>query len=89
MIISGCENGTTIDLPNWEQNLGFAAEWEAQMEADSPGLTRSTMCSYKFYNQDLTTGSLLLEVGGHGNTLNEALYAGKLAAESLAEVLLN
>ncbi len=89
MIISGCENGSTVNLPNWEQNLAFAAEWETQMEADSPGLTRSAMCSYKFYNQDLTTGSLLLEVGGHGNTLNEALYAGKLAAESLAEVLLN
>ena len=43
--------------------------------------------SYRFYNQDLTTGSLLIEVGGHGNNLNEALYAGQLAAEGLIEAL--
>lgn len=39
------------------------------------------------YNQDLTTGSLLIEVGGHGNNLNEALYAGQLAAEGLIRAL--
>ena len=40
------------------------------------------------YNQDLTAGSLLIEIGGHGNNLNEALYAGQLAAKSLAAALL-
>ena len=44
--------------------------------------------SYRFYNQDLTTGSLLIEIGGHGNNLNEALYAGQLAAKGLAAALL-
>ena len=37
--------------------------------------------SYRFYNQDLLPGCLLIEVGGHGNNLNEALYAGQLAAD--------
>ena len=50
------------------------------MEGTFPGLTRPVLFSYRFYNQDLTTGSLLIEVGGHGNNLNEALYAGQLAA---------
>jgi stage II sporulation protein P len=45
------------------------------------------MLSYRFYNQDLTTGSLLIEIGGHGNNLNEALYAGQLAAKALAAAL--
>ena len=40
------------------------------------------------YNQDLTAGSLLIEIGGHGNNLNEALYAGQLAAKGLAAALL-
>ena len=52
-----------------------------------PGFTRSALLSYRFYNQDLTTGSLLIEIGGHGNNLNEALYAGQLAAEGLIEAL--
>ena len=56
--------------------------------AQYPGFTRPVLFSYRFYNQDLTTGSLLIEIGGHGNNLNEALYAGYLAAQGLAETLL-
>ena len=88
MIICGCDNGTTVQLPNWRQNLRFAAAWERAMEGMYPGFTRSVLFSYRFYNQDLTTGSLLIEIGGHGNNLNEALYAGQLAAKGLAAALL-
>ena len=88
MIICGCDNGTTVQLPGWRQNLRFAAAWERSMEGMYPGFTRPVLFSYRFYNQDLTTGSLLIEIGGHGNNLNEALYAGQLAAKSLAAALL-
>ena len=87
MIICGCDNGSSISLPNYRQNLRFAAAWERAMEGTFPGLTRPVLFSYRFYNQDLTTGSLLIEVGGHGNNLNEALYAGQLAAEGLIRAL--
>lgn len=88
MLICGCDNGGSVRLPNWRQNLAFAAAWEQAMERRTPGLTRPVLFSYRFYNQDLTTGSLLIEVGGHGNTLNEALYAGQLAAQGLVDALL-
>ena len=88
MIICGCDNGTSVRLPNWRQNLRFAAAWERSMESMYPGFTRPVLFSYRFYNQDLTTGSLLIEIGGHGNNLNEALYAGYLAAQGLADALL-
>ena len=88
MIICGCDNGTTVQLPNWRQNLRFAAAWERSMEGMYPGFTRPVLFSYRFYNQDLTTGSLLIGIGGHGNNLNEALYAGQLAAKGLAAALL-
>ena len=88
MIICGCDNGTSVQLPAWRQNLRFAAAWERSMETKYPGLTRPVLFSYRFYNQDLTTGSLLIEIGGHGNNLNEALYAGYLAAQGLVETLL-
>ena len=88
MIICGCDNGTTVRLPGWRQNLRFAAAWERSMEGMYPGFTRPVLFSYRFYNQDLTTGSLLIEIGGHGNNLNEALYAGQLAAKGLAAALL-
>ena len=89
MIICGCDNGTSVQLPAWRQNLRFAAAWERSMEAKYPGFTRPVLFSYRFYNQDLTTGSLLIEIGGHGNNLNEALYAGYLAAQGLADALLS
>ena len=87
MIICGSDNGTTVQLPGWKQNLRFAAGWERAMEELYPGLTRPVLLAYRFYNQDLTTGSLLIEIGGHGNNLNEALYAGRLAANGLIKAL--
>ena len=88
MIICGCDNGGSVRLPSWRQNLRFAAAWERSMEGMYPGITRPVLVSYRFYNQDLTTGSLLIEIGGHGNNLNEALYAGQLAANGLVQALL-
>ena len=87
MVIAGCGNGSSIALPNWRLNLRFAAEWEAAMESAYPGLTRPVLCGYRFYNQDLTTGSLLIEIGGHANTLDEALRAGRYAAEGLVKAV--
>ena len=85
MIICGAdENG---NLPNCRQNLRFAARWEAAMEDMYPGLTRPVLFDYRHYNQDLTTGSLLIEVGGHANTLAEALYSGDLVGRALAALL--
>ena len=84
MIIAGCDNGGTVSLPHWQDNLKFAAAWETAMETAYPGLTRPVLCGYRFYNQDVTTGSLLLEVGGHANTLEEAVRAGEYAARALA-----
>ena len=86
MIIAGCDNGSTVNLPNWKKNLGFAAAWEAEMETLYPGLTRPVLCGYRFYNQDVTTGSLLIEIGGHANTLTEAVRAGEYAAWALASL---
>ena len=35
-------------------------------------------------DEDLTTGSLLIEMGGHANTLEEAKYSGRLVGQALA-----
>ena len=86
MLICGCDKGG--NLPNFSQNLAFAAAWQNRMEADTPGLTRPVLFDYRFYNQDLSPGSLLIEVGGHGNTLSQAIAAGQRAAQSLAALLL-
>ena len=75
-------------MPNYMENLKFSAALQAQIETDYPTLTRPILFDYRKYNQDLTTGSILLEVGGHANTLEEALNCGEFVGKSLAKVLL-
>ena len=82
MIICGADNGG--NLPNFKQNLRFAAAWQDKIETMFPGLARPVLFDYRYYNQDLTTGSLLIEMGGHGNCLEEAKYSGQLVAQALA-----
>ncbi len=87
MIISGCDDGT-MDMPNYLQNFHFACRLQGDMESMYPGLTRPILFDYRHYNQDLTTGSLLIEVGTHGNTLEQAQYSGELIGKALAQTLL-
>ena len=86
MIISGCDDGT-MGYPDYMKNLSFAAALQNQLEGDYPTLTRPVLFDYRKYNQQLTTGSLLLEIGSHGNTLEQAAYTGELIGKSLGRLL--
>ena len=86
MIISGCDDGT-MNYPNYLKNLSFACALQSQMETDYKGLTRPLLFDYRKYNQNLTTGSILLEMGSNSNSLEEAVYAGELVGKSLVKVL--
>lgn len=87
MIISGCDDGT-MGMPNYLQNFRLASLFQQQLEQDWSGLTRPILFDYRKYNQHLTTGSLLIEVGSHGNTLEQVKYSGELIGKSLAKALL-
>ncbi len=86
MIISGCDDGT-LGMPDYMKNFHFACALQQKIETDTPGLTRPILFDYRHYNQDLTTGSLLIEVGSHGNTLSQVQYSGQLFGCSLADFL--
>jgi stage II sporulation protein P len=88
MIISAADDGT-YDMPYFLQNFRLASLFQQHMEHDSPGITRPVLFQYCQYNQHLTTGSLLVEVGAYGNTLEEAKYTGQLIGRSMAEALLS
>ena len=45
------------------------------------------MVCHRRYNMYLTVNSLLIEVGGHANTLDEAIYSGEMIGKSLVRVL--
>ncbi len=86
MIISGCDDGT-MGMPEWDKNLRFAATLQSTMEEKYPGLTRPVFFCYRQYNQHLTNGSLLLEFGSHGNTLEECERTAHYVGRSLAQTL--
>lgn len=87
MIISGCDDGT-MNMPNYMKNFRLASNLQQQLEGDCPGITRPVLFDYRKYNQDLTTGSILLEMGGHGNSIDQAVYSGQLMGKALSETLL-
>ncbi|MBR2283835.1 MAG: stage II sporulation protein P [Ruminococcus sp.] len=86
MIISGCDDGT-LGMPDYIKNFHFACTLQKQLEGDYPGLTRPILFDYRHYNQDLTTGSLLIEVGSHGNTLEQVQWSGQLIGRSLSSLI--
>lgn len=86
MIISGCDDGT-MGMPDYRKNFHFASRLQETAETMFPGFTRPILFDYRKYNQDLTAGSLLIEVGSQGNTLEEARYAGELVGQALSETI--
>ena len=86
MIISGRDNGY-MNMPDYRQNLKFATMVQNQLGKDWPGLARPVLFDYRNYNQQLTWGSILVEIGTHGSTLAQAKRSGRAFAQSLAAAL--
>ena len=86
MLVVG-SNDTGLSHPNWQKNLTLALRLEGRMNEAAPTLARPITIRTNRFNQQLTTGSLLVEVGSHGNTLQEALAAARLFADTPAQEL--
>jgi stage II sporulation protein P len=88
MVVSNCDGDSLkYPIPNWRENLKLASLINSTTESSYPGLMRPLLFDYRQYNQDLSVGSLLIEVGGHGNSAEQARYAGELFGKGLAEAL--
>lgn len=87
MLVLGSESGSVKNFPNWKENFRLGIRIQQKLETNYPNLARSAYFASKKYNQNLSTGSMIIEVGTEANTLNEAKYSGELIANALAEVL--
>lgn len=87
MIMAGYDPDGSYDFPFWEENLTFALKLQDACENMYPGMTRPLYFGNFAYNMSVNTGSLLIEMGTDVNTLQEAVYTGKLLANVLAKVL--
>ena len=80
-------DGSGLTHPNWIENLRLAVAIQENILAKYPTLMRPVLLRNSRYNQHATAGSLLVEVGSAGNSPEEAVLAGRLFAERMAEVL--
>lgn len=87
MLVMGTDQGG-LSHPGWKSNLRLAVRLQQQMEEKYPSLARPISLRESRFNQHLTPGSMLVEVGTAVNTLEEAVNAGRLFADCAADVLL-
>lgn len=80
-------NGSGLPDDHWKENLKLAVAIQQDILQTSPTLMRPILLRNSRYNQQATTGSLLVEVGAAGNSPDEAALAGRLFAEHMIAVL--
>lgn len=81
MLVVGTDSYYTH--PNWEENLGIALKLQAIMEKTHGGATRPLDLRKQRFNQDLSTGAIIAEIGAAGNTYREAMNAVSVLAEAI------
>lgn len=85
LLVGTGENG--LYHPEWDENLKLALAMQSAAGQKYSTLMRPIALKQERYNQHLTTGSLIMEVGSSGNTLDEALAAVRLFADSVGPTL--
>lgn len=85
MMVVGTDDGG-LSHPDWEDNLSLALKLHAQLEKNTPGICRFLSFRQERFNQDLSTGAMLIEVGAAGDTLPQALRAAEHLAQALTDL---
>lgn len=88
MLVVGTDHAG-LAHPGWRDNLGFALRLQREMVNLHPNFARPLDLREERFNAHLAPGAVLVEIGTCGNTLQEALVAGRLFAELVADVLLD
>ena len=81
-------NGGGSSHSRWKENLSFALFLQQKLEKDFESLARPIVLRSASFNQQLCVpGYLLVEVGGHGNTLADAIEGVRFWADTVARAL--
>lgn len=87
MLVMGSETGGVENYPNWRSNLKLAVKLQYIFELRYPQFARAILLKSARYNQHLSEGSILIEVGSDANTLEEAEYSASVVGKSLVLLL--
>ncbi len=86
MIVVGTDEGGA-DHPTWENNLTLALKIQEAMYSGNEGLPRRINLRHAAFNQGLSSGALLFEMGTYGNTLVEAKRGAVGCAAAITKVI--
>lgn len=86
MIVVGTD-AAGLEHPNWKENLKFAIKLQAKANEMYPGLFRPINLSTSRYNQHLSKGAIIIEVGATANTMEQCLGSMKYLASAIDEVM--
>lgn len=87
MLVMGSQSGNVKNFPNWKENLKLAVRLQKNLESTYPTLARPLSLMSRSYNEPLTTGSMLIEIGTDANAFDEAVYSAHLLSNSLIKTL--
>ncbi|MBR4864018.1 MAG: stage II sporulation protein P [Oscillospiraceae bacterium] len=85
MLVVGSDAGG-LQHPHWGENMSLAVKLHAQLEKNTPGICRPISFRSQRFNQDLSAGALIVEVGSAGNTRQEALTAVELLGQAIIDL---
>ncbi len=80
-------NAGGLEHPNWRENMKLALKLQNHINKKYPSLMRGVNLRKERFNGHMTTGSLIIEVGSSGNTLQEAMNGAERAALVIGEFL--
>ena len=90
MMLVGKGTGATgsgfDERPDWPKNLELAQAMTDGMNSLAAGISREVKIKTGRFNQHVSSGALLIEVGNNRNTLSEALAACPVIAQAVARV---
>ena len=77
----------SVPCIQWKVNLSLALSIQSALASKWSTLARPLVLRPTRFNQHLSTGTILVEVGTHGNTLQEAITAARLYARTVVELM--
>ena len=76
-----------LEHPDWRENLKLAVWLQDAVTQRHPTLMRPIDLVRERYNQHLSRGMMLIEIGSSGNTLPEAVRAAELLGDAMGGAL--
>ncbi len=84
MVVVGTDEAGAVH-PNWRDNLALAVRYQKELNAH-PTFARPIYLRSASYNQQLSAGALIIEIGSAANTVEEARKAATVAAQCFARL---